>query len=297
MVDAVSAVLAGAPDWLVFLFALLTQLGDPWFVFVTMTLGYWLGTDRLSSRPRRAGATLIAIGLSALAVTVALKSTFALPRPPGADEAFPPTWLPPVLASMFVDMATGDGFGFPSGHALGSTAIYGGMAVLADRLWTRRRRLLVAGALVCTVALSRLVIGVHVLADVSAGVLAGVAVLWLVLRVSDDGGRPFRAYLLASGLSLVAIAVTVVAAHPGELFEATFAFGSAVGGGVGWHLFDERIRVSPRTAAVALFACGGLWGAIYTLEPALLVTAVGSAVALGSIVAVPGLAGRLAMRT
>ncbi|MFD1525436.1 phosphatase PAP2 family protein, partial [Halolamina salina] len=155
----VTEALAGLPDWVALLFALLTQLADAWFVFGGLALLYLLADERLASEPRRAGATLIALAICALAATVAFKTTFGVHRPAGAGTATPPAWLPALFDPVYANISTGDGFGFPSGHATSSSVVYGGLALALDRLWTRRKRLLAAGGIVAVVALSRLVIG------------------------------------------------------------------------------------------------------------------------------------------
>lgn len=293
----VTEALAGLPGWVVTIFALVTQLGDPWFLFSFVTLYYWLADDRLAARPRDAGATLVALGLCALAATLALKSFFALPRPPGAGDATPPVWLPSAFGPAFVEMATGDGFGFPSGHALGATVVYGGVAVLSDRLASGRRHYVAAGVVVALVALSRLVLGVHVVLDVVAGTLAGVVVLTLVIGIADRDRRPGRAFLAAAALSVVALAVAVTGDHAAETFEAALGLGSAVGGVVGWRAFGERRRVGVGATVVALAALGGLWVLVYRLEPTLPATLVGGAVAGGGLVGMPGVVGWLRQRT
>lgn len=186
--------LAGLPDPVVALAALVTLLGDPVVLLAALALGYWRAPP-VAAAPRRAFATLVCLGVAAAGATLALKAAFALPRPPGAATP---------------------GFGFPSGHALGAAAAYGGAARLFDRI-DRRRRVLVAGVLVAAVALSRVVLGVHYLVDVVFGTAAGLA----VARSAD---RPRRAALLAVGCGLAALA----AAGP-RTAEAAAAAGAAVG--------------------------------------------------------------------
>lgn len=74
------------------------------------------------------------------------------------------------------------GFSFPSGHSLNSTAILGVLAVLAGRLtrsWAHRVWIATAAvALVGLIGLSRLYLGVHWLTDVLAAWLLGG--MWLV---------------------------------------------------------------------------------------------------------------------
>lgn len=75
-------------------------------------------------------------------------------------------------------VASTSGYSFPSGHAGGSAAVYGALALLAVAGVARWARLtLVTGAtvLVGAVAVSRVLLGVHYPSDVAAGVALGVA--------------------------------------------------------------------------------------------------------------------------
>lgn len=287
----VTETLAGLPEWVGLLFALLTQLGDAWFIFAGLALLYWIGDERLATDPRRAGALLVALGVCSLAATVALKSSFAVHRPVGAGEAIPPEWLPAALNALHESIATGDGFGFPSGHAVGSTVAYGGVAVLCDRLWNRRSRFVAASGFIALIALSRLVIGVHLLPDVLAGVGAGLVVLLGTLRLAGD--RPERAFLVATGIAVVALAVALGQGHPGEATKAAIGIGGGLGGFVEWSRNTEapRARVGTGVTLVGLPVLGLLWGGVYAAELWLPLSALGSAVAVGGILAVPRLVG------
>jgi undecaprenyl-diphosphatase len=73
-------------------------------------------------------------------------------------------------------------FGLPSGHALDSTAFYGGLLIIAWPNLSRSARVIAATAttlFVAGIAYSRVVILAHYLSDVLAGVALGVA--WLLL--------------------------------------------------------------------------------------------------------------------
>ena len=74
-------------------------------------------------------------------------------------------------------------YSFPSGHALGTTILYGLIAlylISKARKWTARALIVaVAAFLVFLVASSRVYLGVHYLSDVVAGAAEGVA--WLAL--------------------------------------------------------------------------------------------------------------------
>lgn len=289
----VTKALAGLPDWVGVLFALITQLGDAWFIFGGVALLYWLADERVAADPRRAGATLVALGVCALVTTVALKSYFEIHRPVGAGTAIPPEWLPAALHALYESIATGDGFGFPSGHATGATIAYGGAAVLYDRLWTKRTRYTVAAAAIGLIALSRLVIGVHHLPDVLAGMAVGVVVLLGVQQLAD--GRPDHAFLVATGIAVVALGVSLWSGHASETTKAAIGIGGGLGGFAEWwrHADAERAEVTARVTLVVLPILGLLWAGVYAMELSLPLSALGSAVAVGGIIAVPRLvAGR-----
>jgi membrane-associated phospholipid phosphatase len=75
------------------------------------------------------------------------------------------------------------GYSFPSGHAMGSTIVFGALAYLASRALPRWRWKAAVNALACTlvlsVALSRVYLGVHWISDIAAGMSAGL--LWVVV--------------------------------------------------------------------------------------------------------------------
>ncbi|WP_276255604.1 phosphatase PAP2 family protein [Halomontanus rarus] len=124
---------------------LITHLGDYWVV-TAVAIAIWLGSERDS------GPWPVVVVLGAIGLVTLLKATFALPRPPGAGIG---------------------GYAFPSGHALGSTVVYG---MLALRINTREAYL-GALALVALVSFSRVAIGVHYPLDVAVGMGVGLAYL------------------------------------------------------------------------------------------------------------------------
>jgi undecaprenyl-diphosphatase len=79
---------------------------------------------------------------------------------------------------------------FPSGHSAGAAAFFGAAALLMSRGWLPHERALIfgfAGGIAAGVACSRVMIGVHWLSDVVAGVLFGWA--WLSVCSIAFGGR------------------------------------------------------------------------------------------------------------
>lgn len=216
------------PEFVRELFALVTHLGDAGLLLAAVAVLYWFGD-------RRAGAVSLAAVLGALALTLALKGLFALPRPPS-----------------HLHVGSAGGYGFPSGHAIGATTLWALLALVLDR-GTRHRRAVAAAAVVAVVATSRLVIGVHYAVDVAVGVGVALAYLAALLRVAD--GDPARAFAVAAGLTAAALA-----AH-GLTPDSVATLAGVVGAGATWialGALDARPRgaVTLPAAAVGLGALG-----------------------------------------
>ena len=120
---------------------------------------------------RRDVWSVVFIGVSAIGAT-ALSSIVKLlvdrPRPP-------------------IEHFVVEGASFPSGHATESIAFYGALAAVVWRspaaAWLRVTTVVIAVVLVSAIATSRLVLGVHYVSDVIAGLVLGG--LWLALCVSS----------------------------------------------------------------------------------------------------------------
>ncbi|MFB6169899.1 MAG: phosphatase PAP2 family protein [Haloarculaceae archaeon] len=288
------ATLASLPAPVYVLFAVLTQLGDVWFVVALATLVYWLGEAAPLRFDRRRAAFVLGVALCAVAVVPLLKHLLALPRPPGAG---PPARgvevVPPALRPLYTSMATGDGYGVPSGHAFGSTAVYGAIAWSLPA-YARRRRVLVVAAVVATVSVSRLVLGVHHLLDVVVGVLGGLALLLGARWLSTGGERPGR--LVSLSVAFAAGNVLVAGVGP----ESFAILGATVGAALGW-LATARPpapSVSRRVAwGAVLVGCvlvAAVFGVPYLLSANPGVRFLAAALALALVVAWPGLVGRVA---
>lgn len=196
------------PEAAVSLAGLVTQLGDMWFVVGGVSLVYVLSYSKYSitETPLRDSLYLFALAIGAYAFTVVLKQTYALPRPSGAATAASPEYLPAMAHGIYASMVTGEGYGFPSGHALKTTVVYGG-AALTLTTWKRSEQLLGAGVVAGLVAASRVVLGVHYVVDVVVGVLLGGIFLATVDRLTNRD--PQRALLVSLAVGLVAFGMTV----------------------------------------------------------------------------------------
>jgi len=116
-------------------------------VLVGIALAYGLVVRQFDLAP-------LVLVVGAIALTTLLKTTLAVPRPPGSPVG---------------------GYAMPSGHALVSTVCYGTLAVTEDD--GLGPRVLVAAALVAAIAASRVVIGVHHVPDVLVGATLGVLIV------------------------------------------------------------------------------------------------------------------------
>jgi membrane-associated phospholipid phosphatase len=117
---------------------------------------------------RRTEAKMFVIAsLGAVILNQGLKLLFAKPRP-----------------ALWPRLITETSFSFPSAHALGSLVIYGFLAYLLASQFQRATVAIYGGAiaLIATIGLSRLYLGVHWPTDIISGY--GVGFLWLLTCIT-----------------------------------------------------------------------------------------------------------------
>jgi membrane-associated phospholipid phosphatase len=221
-------------------FALATHLGDTAVVAGLLLLFFWFGR----AEHWQARGLLVAIVVAALTLNVGLKGVLDVQRPLYAARAAgePLTFAPESY----------DGFSTPSGHAMGTAAVYGGLAVLAD-IGRRWQRYLVAGAVIAGVAFSRVVIGVHYVGDVVLGVALGLGLVWLGCWLSTNEARRVLSDETGPAVLLFALALggAVIAAPLGSETYAAASIGTSAGGLAVWWRVRER-RPDPSRGAVVL---------------------------------------------
>jgi undecaprenyl-diphosphatase len=125
-------------------------------------LAAWIGWR---NRPLAALAALIAVGAIVVVQPMA-KNAVDRPRPTSEDVEVRAIWTSES---------------WPSGHSLGTTAVWGTAAALA---WSARRRIL-AGLLALPIVLTFVsggIQGVHWPSDAIGGMLIGALAAWLMLR-------------------------------------------------------------------------------------------------------------------
>ena len=146
----------------------LTALGSfPAIVAVLLLVSVW----SVRRHDKAAAILIVTVAGVAEVLNLLLKEIFQRARP-----------------SLFTEIATLHSYSFPSGHAMSSTAVYGGVALLAAKAFPAHRRLfgVVATVLVLLIGLSRIYLGVHWFTDVVAGFAAGLFVLLVGVSLRDQ---------------------------------------------------------------------------------------------------------------
>ena len=193
----------------------LTTLGDGAVLVALAVLLYWFGAEEV--RDRR--AMVLGVAVATLALVSGLKGLLEVQRPLFA--ASPPLAFAP---------ATYPGWSTPSAHAMGAAAVYGALAVVMD-VGSRRLRYAVAGSIIVTVALSRIVLGLHYVGDVVLGVLLGLLLVVLAVRLGRESVTAM--FALSLGIALAAFVL-------GSREFTEMAIGASLGGLVVWPLVRAR---------------------------------------------------------
>jgi membrane-associated phospholipid phosphatase len=182
-----------ASKGLTWLMLQITSTGYTNFV-IALVLGIMLGVSL------RKGFLLFQIIAWTAMVSEVAKGIFALPRPFFADSrvaCLEPGWdtatsframggnsffALPRQAVIDAFRLKGLNFGLPSGHVSGAVAMWGGLAVVfRSRLFAW-----LAAIFVVLMAISRMYLGVHFLADVIGGALLGGSILFFAWRLIDN---------------------------------------------------------------------------------------------------------------
>lgn len=196
--ELVEAVAGSLPVSAAIALLAVAYLGSIYVVAPVTAATYVLGNgDRLALWPPTV--------LAGYGTFMVIKSQYSLARPdvesPLAPEALPELLLPLHDFGMGFSNST-----FPSGHAVAVTVLWG-LFVIDAPVWSRQRRLWVAGSVVATVGLTRVALGLHFPGDVLGGVAIGLAVLALAVEVRRQTRDPV---LVMVGLATVLAAVAML---------------------------------------------------------------------------------------
>lgn len=207
------------PQELIPLFFAITFFGGVGFLLVVFTLDYWFADAKR-------GAHSLGLAVAGAALVVALKAFFGEPRPSVDVAAIPVS-----------------GYTFPSGHATMATIAYGLLAYdLRKSTW--RVRVAVASVVVSLIALSRVVLGVHYVRDVVAGVLFGS--LFLLGAIPLTKRIPRYAFWLAAAVGTVGLVVSGASQH------GLAIFGASAGAALTWEWLDAYPSVESRRGHAVL---------------------------------------------
>ncbi len=220
------------PDVAISYFEIVTSLGDGATVVALAIIFYWFGKE--DDWQKR--GMIMAIAVATLALSAGLKGVLDVQRPLfAADDAGVPLVFAPE---------TYEGLSTPSAHAMGSAAIYGGLAVVMD-IGKRWQRFTVAGFIIASVAFSRVVIGVHYLGDVVLGVILGLGLVWVALYLSDEEPRSILP------MFVLGFAIALFAQPLGSEEFVTMSIGAALGGIVVWWAIHNN-EPNPTGGAIIL---------------------------------------------
>lgn len=167
------------PDWIGLIAALITQLGDSWFILLLILL-LLIVTKEKSTEIGFLGLAWLLGKLT----YVSMKQFFKLPRPD--MPIITVEKLPTYLQSIYEATGFSSGYGFPSGHAVNATIIYIGLALIIDYR-TIKERLVGAVFIAFTVGMTRVVLGLHYFVDIVAGFAIGgiIVSLYYILVIRE----------------------------------------------------------------------------------------------------------------
>ncbi|GAE24375.1 phosphoesterase [Halalkalibacter wakoensis JCM 9140] len=238
--DFLAAVTALQQPFLNGLAAIFTFMGNEEFYFLVIPLVYWCIA-------KQAGFRLFYIFLVSITVNAFLKITYAIQRPIGVEG----------VHSIFIQSAeVGSHYpydSFPSGHAQGSTTLWGYLAYLVARpiFW------IFSVVLILCISFSRLYSGLHWPTDVIVGVIIAVFILVISIQLQERiSSLPIKVKWI---LALI-IPVMIVSIFPEE--EGVKYAGFLLGAGVGYLLEYKTVRMkiskklSRKAAAYAIGIIG-----------------------------------------
>lgn len=225
-------------------FKLVTELGDETAILVIVAVIYF-GIDKKAGE--RIGFCVLFSGVINGLIKVAVRR----PRPFVKEPAF----AKPDLVEKYAES-----FSFPSGHAQNASVLY---------LGVRRsfKNKLLGGfciAILSIVAFSRIILGVHYISDVLAGLVIGIALVYLLNHYLDKAGEKVYKIYLYSGLAVLAITLFVIfpisffANMDSDLFKT---FGAFIGLGIGLYMenkyvnFDINVALKWKIVRIAIVVC------------------------------------------
>ncbi|MBP7735314.1 MAG: phosphatase PAP2 family protein [Spirochaetes bacterium] len=223
--DILNRVHIFAGPWLDAAMVGVTSLGSEIFYMAVIPVLYWCWD-------RRRAAYICAAYLTAMAVNDSMKCLFNNPRPD-------PAHLLPGIQEM-ASRYRPRGPGFPSGHAQGSVAFWGTLAVMT-RGGTMKA---LCALMIILVSYSRLYLAVHYLGDVLGGLVLGILCLAVIIPAAIIAEKYYRSISQIILITLlIIIPITIFIFVAGDYMNTTM--GALSGFMVGVILAEEKIRFNP----------------------------------------------------
>lgn len=173
-----------------------TFLGSELLFIAAAIIAYWCVS-------KKTGYYLMATGFIGTITSQFLKILCHVPRPWVKDPNFT------IVESA---RAGASDYSFPSGHTQNVTSILGGVGRASKKTWVR----VVTAILILLVGFSRMYLGVHTPADVGAGLILGlvlVFVLWPFFEKSDE--KPQNITIVFAVATVLALVCTIyVSVYP-----------------------------------------------------------------------------------
>lgn len=143
-----------------FLFRTITEAGSYSTIFFLATLIFWCYDKKL-------GLKLMYVILISATLAILAKNLFKIPRPTEVLHKISPK-----------------GYGFPSGHALVSSAFWGYLCL-------NIRRWMIFVFIVLSISVSRIYLGVHYVGDVIGGIFFGLAIAFVFYKAEMVGNKEY----------------------------------------------------------------------------------------------------------
>ncbi len=198
-------------------FLTVTRLGDEVFYILALPIIYW-------AVDKRFGFRLSALFLVSIYANGAVKDWVANPRPSAAEVRV---------------LKPNPSYAFPSGHAQGTATVWGYLAYVTKKAWVW----VLAAAVVFSVALSRVYLGLHYPVDLVGGL--GLAILFIAALLAVDAWQRRTQFAVTIGfpgqLALAAI-LPLLLLVPYSVSHAILTVGFLWGLTVGYVVEEEFVR-------------------------------------------------------
>ncbi|HCL02758.1 MAG TPA: hypothetical protein DHW61_10170 [Lachnoclostridium phytofermentans] len=219
------------------IFRLFTLLGQEVIVLAVLCFFYWCYNKKLAYQ--------ISFGFFLSAILVqGLKITFRIPRPWVKDPLFIPV-------EGAINAATG--YSFPSGHTQAATALYGTLALAANKKASK----IIFFLVIAMVGLSRMYLGVHTPADVLTSFGITLVTILLVHYFSKyELTKDKKVYLMIGiGVFAVALLIYCISLYTNGTIELAYAADSCsaaaagVGLAIGWYVESTYLNFNERACS------------------------------------------------